>query len=106
MTQRTHRTPEQWDRIYQDWLASGLSLPKYCKQANVPYQSLYNYNRRQSQANAAVQSSSPAEPAFIEVGSMASLDSGLMAPDTQLRDNIPDVERCRDDKESTKEVYA
>jgi hypothetical protein len=74
MTQRTHRTSEQWAEIHQDWIASGLSLPKYCKQVNVPYQSLYNYSRRQSPAQIELKSKPAPLPAFIEVGSLESTE--------------------------------
>jgi len=46
MTQRKHRTPEQWEAIYQDWQSSGLSMPKFCAQIKIPPQSLSNYTKR------------------------------------------------------------
>lgn len=69
MTTRTHRTPQQWEAIYQDWQTSGLSMPKFCAQSKIPSQSLYNYTkRRQPQEQSKPKSKAPAE--FIELGAI------------------------------------
>lgn len=74
MTKRKHRTPEQWEIIYQDWQASGLSQPKYCQQINIPTQSLYNYTRRRSPNQTLPEPKQSTQPAFVEVGSLTSTD--------------------------------
>lgn len=73
MTKRTHRTSDQWEAIYQDWQASGLSQPKYCKQNTIPYQSLYNYTQRRSPAVISAKPQLDASPAFVELGDLSSV---------------------------------
>lgn len=71
MTKRKHRTPEQWESIYQDFQASDLSMPKFCAQINIPSQSLYNYSRRRSPTQTAPMLKKKAPPAFVELEALA-----------------------------------
>jgi len=69
MITRKHRTPAQWEAIYQDWQSSSLSMSKFCAQSQIPSQSLYNYTkRRQPKAQTQPKPKAPAE--FIELSAL------------------------------------
>ena len=71
MTTRQHRTPEQWEAIYQDWQSSGLSMPKFCTKIKIPSQSLYNYSKRR-QPKEPIQAEAKATTSFVELGALSS----------------------------------
>lgn len=75
---RTRRTHEQWLELYEQWQASGLSAPAYCKSLSVSYQSFQNFRSKFEKGELNV-SPVPGKaneiPAFIDLGSLSNMAS-------------------------------
>jgi len=85
---KTRRTPEQWQSIIDQQIASELSAPKYCKQSGIAYQSFAHWRNK-----LATSTEQTPTPTFIElsVADVTKPDSSDwlveldLAPGIQLR---------------------
>ena len=68
---RKHRTPEQWQALVDQQLASGLSAPQFCKQENIGYASFCNWRKRLSDPSTD-ESSGSGEAGFLDLSSLMS----------------------------------
>jgi transposase-like protein len=42
----THRTPEQWQQIFEQYASSGLQIATFCKQQKINTSSFYAWRKR------------------------------------------------------------
>ena len=65
-----HRTPEQWTASVTDFLASGLSAPKFCKQQNISYASFSKWRQRLATKSIEQTRNNNQPASFIDVSSL------------------------------------
>jgi putative transposase len=66
------RTPEQWTASVTDFLASGLSAPKFCKQQNISYASFSKWRQRLATKNIDQVRDNDQSASFIDVSALVS----------------------------------
>jgi putative transposase len=64
------RTPEQWTVSVTDFLASGLSAPKFCKQQNISYASFSKWRQRLATKNIDQVCDNDQPASFIDVSAL------------------------------------
>jgi len=68
MATRSSRTERRWRRIVEEWWRSGLSGPRYAEREGVSVGTLYRWNRRLRQQDAAsAEFTPPAVPRLLPV---------------------------------------
>ncbi len=73
-TSRTYRTRDQWQTILDDFVASGLSAPQFCKQHNLPYGSFANWRQKLS-VSTTTNATEPSPASFLDLSALAGASS-------------------------------
>lgn len=68
-TSRIFRSREQWQSIIDEFSASDLSAPNFCKQFNVPYGSFAKW-RKKLTAPSHPREPKSSQPSFLDLGSL------------------------------------
>lgn len=87
MKQKVKRTNEEWLRIFQRRVASGLPVRKWCDANGISYEA-YKYWEQKLRQNPGA-ASSAAVPAFVELCAEASPALSPAAPVTSLPPSAP-----------------
>ena len=73
---RTHRRASEWQVLFNQWQASGLSAPAFCEQHSIGYASFCQWRQRLRSANGVAEPTAPTSH-FIDLGSLAAGQAAL-----------------------------
>ena len=74
-TSRIFRSREQWQSIIDEFSASDLSAPNFCKQFNVPYGSFAKWRKKLASHSVQSVDPDPSDHSFLDLSSLAGTEA-------------------------------